>query len=106
MAPDGRLTQTTATVRDKQSRRRSSNLQFGPNGTCMRGPRWMTGVESGVRGHTGSSAGDRTCRNEPALLDRQVPLAVRSAVNRSAAQAVAGYSALTHERVLHVIEDL
>ncbi len=28
------------------------------------------------------------------------------AANRSTAQAVAGYSALTHERLLHVIEDL
>src|SRR6267143_126361 len=64
------------------------------------------GLESGARGHRGSSAWGRTRRDESAVLDPQVPLAVRSAVNRSTAQAVAGYSALTHERVLHVIEDL
>ena len=40
------------------------------------------------------------------MPDPSVAVAVKLAVNRSTAQAVAGYSALTHKRVLHVIEDL
>ena len=66
----------------------------------------LDGRRVSARGDPRPSTEDPTPWENWVLPDPSVAVAVKLAVNRSTAQVVAGYSALTHKRVLHVIEDL